>query len=103
METTYVSNGTGFLYDVESGERLATVAYRVYRNAATDERDEVWWGGFALNESIPERDEYALELEDGRRGRCTVDLRKADTIAPDLTFYHYDIRGTCALEKGAGQ
>ena len=99
---TFVSNGTGVLYDVDTGEPLATIAYRIYRNPATDEADELWWGGFALNEAVPEREEYTLELEDGRRGRCHVTLRVVDRLAADLVFYHYDIKGTCALEKGAG-
>ena len=43
--TTYVNNGTGKLYQVEGKEPLATIAYRVYRNPATEQRGEEWWGG----------------------------------------------------------
>ncbi len=99
MSKTFVSNGTGVLYDIETGESLATVAYRIYRNPATGEAEELWWGGFALNEAVPEREEYTMELEDGRRGRCHVILRLMDRLAPDLAFYHYDIKGTRALGK----
>lgn len=99
MSRTYVSNGTGILYDVNNGEPLATVAYRIYRNPATDEAEELWWGGFALNQAVPEREEYTMELEDGRRGRCHVTLRLMDRLTEDLVFYHYDIKGIRALGK----
>jgi hypothetical protein len=96
---TYVSNGTGVLYDVNSGEPLATVGYRIYRNPATGEAEELWWGGFALNQAVPEREEYVMELEDGRRGRCHVTLRLMDRLTEDLVFYHYDIKGIHALGR----
>ena len=46
--TTYVNNGTGKLYKAEGEEPVATIAYRVYRNPATEQRGEEWWGDSPL-------------------------------------------------------
>lgn len=97
--TTYVSNGCGTLYDVSGGETVATIAYRIYRNPATEEKGEEWWGGFALNYPIAEQGEYTLEFDDGRKGVCSVTLRTVTKLSETLIFYHYDIKGITALGK----
>ena len=96
--TTYVTNGLGILYDAGQREVLAKIAYRIYRNPATEERGEEWWGGFALECPVAEQSQYALELEDGRKGVCSLALRKAHKITESLTFYHYDLKGISALK-----
>jgi hypothetical protein len=98
MAKTYVCNGTGTLYDVDEKETLATIAYRIYRNPATEQKREEWWGGFSLSAPLAELEEYLLELEDGRRGNCAVSLRSVSRLSESLIFYHYDIRGTAALK-----
>ena len=96
--TTYVNNGTGKLYQVEGKEPLATIAYRVYRNPATEQWGEEWWGGFALDFPVTEAGEYTFELEDGRRGTCLLKVRRVQQIAESLTFYHYDLKGVSVLK-----
>lgn len=95
--TTYVNNGTGKLYETEGEEPVATIAYRLYRNPATEQRGEEWWGGFALDFPIAEAGEYTFELEDGRRGTCSLKVRRVQQIT-DLTFYHYDLKGISVLK-----
>lgn len=97
MSKTYVCNGTGILYDVGEKETLATIAYRIYRNPATEQRGEEWWGGFALGAPLTELKEYLLELEDGRKGNCTVNLRSVSRLSESLVFYHYDLMGIGVL------
>jgi hypothetical protein len=96
--TTFVSNGTGMLYDAGERETLATIAYRIYRNPATEQRGEEWWGSFALNFPVAEMSEYTLEMEDGRKGICSLHVRKVQQITESLTFYHYDLKGTGVLK-----
>lgn len=96
--TTYVSNGTGRLYRAGGEEVVAVIAYRLYRNPATEQQGEKWWGGFALNFPITEADDYEFELEDGRRGVCLVKIRSVRQMTESLTFYHYDLKGIGALE-----
>jgi hypothetical protein len=95
---TFVSNGTGRLYDAGERETLATIAYRIYRNPATEQRAEEWWGSFALNLPVAEMSEYTLEMEDGRKGVCSLEVRKVQQITESLTFYHYDLRGIGVLK-----
>jgi len=96
--TTYVNNGTGRLYQVEGKELVATIAYRIYRKPAPGQQVEEWWGGFALDFPIAEAGEYDLEMEDGRRGICSVKVRSVQQITESLTFYHYDIKGIGVLK-----
>ena len=96
--TTFVNNGAGTLYDTGEIETLATIAYRIYRNPATEQRGEEWWGGFALDFPVAERGEYTLEMEDGRKGVCSLKVRKIQQITESLTFYHYDLKGIGALK-----
>jgi hypothetical protein len=96
--TTFVNNGTGIIYDAEGRETLATIAYRIYRNPATEQRGEEWWGGFALDFPVAERSEYTLEMEDGRKGACLLKVRKVQQITESLTFYHYDLKGISVLK-----
>lgn len=96
--TTFVNNGTGIIYDAEEKETLATIAYRIYRNPATEQRCEEWWGSFALNFPVAERSEYTLEMEDGRKGVCSLNVRKVQQITESLTFYHYDLKGVGVLK-----
>lgn len=96
--TTYVNNGTGKLYETEGEEPVATIAYRIYRNPATEQRGEEWWGGFALDFPVTEAGEYTFELEDGRRGTCSLKVRRVQQIAESLTFYHYDLKGIGVLK-----
>ena len=98
MTTTYVCNGTGTLYDVAERETLATIAYRIYRNPATEHKDEEWWGEFALTAPLAELAEYTLELEDGRKGTCSVNLRNVAELSEFLIFYHYDLKGINTLK-----
>lgn len=91
--TTYVNNGTGKLYPAEGKEPVATIAYRIYRNPATEGRGEEWWGRFALDFPIAEAEEYNCELEDGRTGFCSVKVTNVHQITESLTFYHYDLKG----------
>jgi hypothetical protein len=95
---TFVSNGSGTLYDAQEREALATIAYRIYRNPATEQRAEKWWGSFALDFPVAEMSEYTLEMEDGRKGVCSLEMRRVHQLTESLTFYHYDLNGISALK-----
>jgi hypothetical protein len=95
---TFVSNGLGTLYDTEEKDTLAKVAYRIYRNPATEQRGEEWWGSFAIKFPVAELDEYTLEMEDGRKGACSLQMRKVQQITETLIFYHYDLTGIGVLK-----
>ena len=96
--TTYVNNGTGKLYLAEGEEPVAIIAYRIYRNPATEERGEEWWGRFALDFPIADADEYNCVLEDGRQGICSVKVTTVQQITESLTFCHYDLKGVGVLK-----
>jgi hypothetical protein len=42
--------------------------------------------------------EYTLEMEDGRKGVCSLEMRSVHQITESLIFYHYDLNGISALK-----
>ena len=89
-----VSNGKGKLYDTDGRQVIATVAYQIWREPATEHSEEQWW---ALEHTIGEQGKYMIELQDGRRGTCFIEVRKAQWVPGLLTFYRYSLKGIGAL------
>jgi len=79
---------TGKLYGSRGEEYLADVNYQLHDNSATG-----WWGEFTLAEykRISDGDGYMIELEDGRKGKCTLkkNVNKAVIGVPPLYYYRF--------------
>lgn len=97
--TTRLINGRGKLYDADRGQVIATVTYQIWRKPATEHTQEKWWGGFALEHMIGECSRCIIELEDGRKGTCFIQVRTAQCVPGFATFYHYNLRGINALTE----
>jgi len=86
----------GKLYRARGGEFVATVNYQLYDKSATG-----WWGEFTLTEymRISDGDGYMIELEDERKGKCSLKkkVNKAVSgVVPPL--YYYRFRGSGSLK-----
>jgi hypothetical protein len=97
---TYVTKGTGTLFDVKRVQALATVSYLIYRVPACEDKSGEWWGRFALTDVIPELEEYLLEMEDGRWGVCRLKLGKSQPMMGSEVFHHYELVGIGELKQG---
>ena len=84
---------TGKLYKSRGEEYLADVNYHLHDNSAAN-----WWGEFTLTEykRISDGDGYMIELEDGRKGKCTLkkNVNKAVIGVPPLYYYHFKGKGS---------
>jgi len=80
--------GTGKLYQASNEQFLANVNYQFQH-----ESPQQWWGELTLVEYMRIKDGsgYILELEDNRKGRCTLKKRvnRAVTSLPPRYIYHF--------------
>ena len=51
----------------------------------------------AINFPVTAAGEYTFELEDGRRGVCSLEVSRVQQIA-DFSFYHYNLKGISVLK-----
>ena len=84
--------GTGKLYQASNEQFLANVNYQFQH-----ESPQRWWGELTLVEymRINDGSGYILELEDSRKGRCTLKKRvnRAVTSLPPRYIYHFSGTG----------
>lgn len=85
----------GKLYHLEGGELIVKVDYRFH-----DESSLNWWGELIPREyrRLEDGDGYVLELEDGRKGRCTLRKRVNRAVSGTPPLYHYQFKGRGHLE-----
>ena len=83
---------TGKLYQASNEQFLANVNYQFQH-----ESPQRWWGELTLVEymRINDGSGYILELEDSRKGRCTLKKRvnRAVTSLPPRYIYHFSGSG----------
>ena len=86
----------GKLYKLGGGEEfIADVNYRLL-----DESRSTWWGELVLTEykRINDGAGYLIELEDGRRGSCSIRKRVNRAVSGVPPLYHYHFKGSGRLE-----
>lgn len=79
---------TGRLYQYTDDEFIVEVNYQFQH-----ESEQRWWGELTLVDYVRLKDGsgYMLELEDGRRSKCTLKKRvnRAVTSLPPRYVYHF--------------
>jgi len=80
----------GKLYKSRGGEFIANVDYQFHDDSKTN-----WWGELVLTEyrAISDGNNYAIELQDGRRGRCSLRKRVNRAVTGLPPRYHFHFRG----------
>ena len=84
----------GKLYDY-NGQKLADVNYKYFNGISQN-----WWGELTLTEyqKIKEGDSYVIEMEDGKKGRCSL-KKKVNRAVHGLTpLFCYVFNGNGKLE-----
>jgi hypothetical protein len=86
---------TGKLYKSGDGEFVANVDYCFY-----DKSEMGWWGELVLTEykRPDESASYVIELEDGRRGSCSLRKRVNRAVSGVPPLYRYQFRGRGRLK-----
>ena len=97
---THVTRGKGNLYEANSEKLISTVSYKIHEELTIEGTLEKWWGELTLTDStrIGDGDRYLIELEDERKGRCSLRRRinKAVILVPPRYFYLLQGTGTLA-------
>ena len=87
-----VIDGTGKLYEAGGNEAVAIVNYRIW------EKPEEWGGEFTVSHVIWPSGDYVIELENGRRGTCLIDIEQSVREGCPIT-YRYGLRGNGTLTQ----
>ena len=79
----------GKLYCLDSGELIVDVDYQVYSESSTG-----CWGELVFTEyrRISDGARFSIELEDGRRGHCSLQKRVNRAVSGLPALYHYQFR-----------
>ena len=87
--------GTGKLYQASNEQFLANVNYQFQH-----ESPQQWWGELTLVEymRVSDGSGYILELEDNRKGRCTLKKRVNRAVTSLPPRYIYRFSGTSKFE-----
>jgi len=88
--------GIGKLYKSDDEQFMMEISYRFQNESPTS-----WWGELTLIEygRISNGSGYIIELDDARRGRCSLNKRvnRATTGVPPRYIYHFT--GTGMLDS----
>ena len=85
----------GKLYSPRGEKFVVGIEYKFYDDSPTS-----WWGEFILTEyrRLGDGDGYVIELEDGRKGRCSIRKRVNKAVTGIPSFYYYYFRGSVLLK-----
>ena len=80
----------GKLYSLHTGDFIVDVDYQVY-----DESSLGWWGELVYTEyrRFSDGGRFVIELDDGRRGCCTLQKRVNCVVGGPPALYRYQFRG----------
>jgi len=85
------TRGEGKLYEAYTEKLVSMVNYKIYEELTVEGTPGKWWGELTLTDSlrIQDGDRYIMELEDKRKGRCSLRRRinKAVILVPSRFFY----------------
>jgi len=78
-----------------SGEFIVNVDYQFH-----DESQVSWWGELVPTEyrRLSDGEGYVIELENGRRGRCSLKKRVNRAVSGTPPLYYYYFRGRGQFE-----
>ncbi len=85
----------GKLYRLGGDEFIVKVDYQFH-----DQSPVSWWGELVPKEyrRLSDGDGYIIELEDGRKGRCSLRKRVNRAVSGIPPLYHYQFKGRGQLE-----
>ena len=92
---TQVIIGSGKLYDGGGRQVVALVTHKIWENHQTEDTLGEWGGEIAIDRVIWPSGEYIIELENGRKGTCIIDIDQWTSGCP--TIYRYSLIGCSEL------
>jgi len=97
---TRSNRGRGKLYEVYSEEFVANISYQIHEEFTIEGSLERWWGELTCIENVDIRDNsrYMVELEDRRKGKCSLKRRTNKAVIGVPSRYFYLFQGGGSLE-----
>jgi hypothetical protein len=89
-----ILRGKGKIYD-SSNNYLDEVTYEIFHKPAIESKKPEWWGEITPNRDIMPTGNYIIELDDGRKGRCTIKIKTTSSFG--LVVDSYNLEGNGAL------
>ena len=89
--------GTGKLYDGDGEQVIAIVTHKIWEKPHGENSSGEWGGEFTIDRIIWPSGGYIIELEDGRKGTCLIDIEQSVTGCP--VIYRYSLKGCGALTQ----
>ena len=85
----------GKLYISGDEQSVIGINYQLHDSSAAS-----WWGDFVLTEYRRLKDSggYVIELEDGRKGMCSIRKKVNKAVSGTPPLYHYYFRGSGLLK-----
>ena len=89
--------GTGKLYDGEGKQVIGIVSHRVWEKLDGDNSRGEWGGELLIDRVIWPSGKYIIELENGSRGSCIIDIEQEIDGCP--VNYRYSVKGSGTLNR----
>ena len=89
--------GTGSLYDSEGKQVIGIISHQVWEKPEGGNNRGEWGGEFLIDRVIWPSGEYIIELENGQRGSCVIDIEQEVNGCP--VNYRYSVKGSGNLSR----
>jgi len=95
-----ITRGKGKLYQANSEQFVATINYRVHEELTQEGNLDRWWGEltFVDNIRLDDGEGYTIELEDQRKGSCSLRRRINKAVISLPPRYFHLFQGIGPLE-----
>ena len=89
--------GTGKLYDGEGKQEIGIISHQVWEKPGPGNERREWGGELLIDRVIWPSGKYIIELENGRRGSCVIDIEQEIDGCP--VNYRYTVKGNGTLSR----
>ncbi len=98
--SAHITSGTGKIYKVGNKQAITTVKYQLHEEFTEGGSLERWWGELTFMEkvNIDNSDRYTIELDDKRKGRCSLRRRTNKAVLGVPPRFFYLFQGGSSLE-----
>ena len=93
--STNIVRGAGSLRASNGEKFVAAITYQLWEKPPTENTLGEWWGNFTLDHII-DSGQYTIELEDGRKGACSIraNIQRVRGLG---NIYRYSFQGSGLL------
>jgi len=89
--------GIGKLYDGEGKRVIGIISHKVWEKLEGGNNRGEWGGDFLIDRVIWPSGEHIIELENGQRGSCVIDIEQEVNGCP--VNYRYTVKGNGSLSR----